>query len=249
VTNPIHEFVRYWREFAPQAPPFVHPADRSLILPGDFELDLLPIPVVGDVAGADVIVLMLNPGYDPEDHTWERKPTFRESLLRSLHQRHDGHQFPFSYLDPTFSSHPGAGYWIGGRPPSPGRKTVQKLRRLTEKLAQQRGTTFDDARMIVANRVAILELLPYHSRALRRRDLLSVLPSCQKARMLVEALIRQQRKLIVVPRSIAEWGFSGPVEHANLVVYPRSQGAAASLGPTTAGGRAILRHLSQTSSS
>jgi hypothetical protein len=202
--------------------------------------------VVGDLAGADVLVLMLNPGYDPDDHVWECKVSFRESLLRSLHQTHNGHPFPFSYLDPTFAAHPGAGYWIGGRPPSPGRKTVQKLRRLTKEFAQRQSITFDEARKIVANRVAILELLPYHSQALRRRDLLGVLPSCQKARTLVEGLIKRQHKLVVVPRSIAEWGFSGPVDDTSLVVYPPSQGAAASLGPTTAGGRAILRRLCAT---
>ena len=242
----IDRFEAYWREFSPRRPLHVHPRDAAFVRGSDLDLTLLPVPVVGDLRRAEVVILMLNPGLDAEDHSWEEREDFRDVLSRAAQHSLGDATHPFFYLDPRFANHPGAGYWIGGRRAGPGRKTQQKLRAVTQELSRRRGTTFEAIQNELAYRIAILQLLPYHSRELKRQKtrLLKTVPSCDEARALVNGLRRQDRRLIVAPRSIREWGFSGPLVNPNLVVYPSACGASASLTPRSLGGDAIIRRLS-----
>jgi hypothetical protein len=156
----------------------VHPADSQLASQNDFELRLLPMPINGNLAEAEVLILMLNPGLDAEDHNWEMDEEFRTSLLKNLTQSHTPDDYPFIYLDPSFSQHPGAEYWLRRREQKRPGKAQQKLREIVEGLAQRDQVSVEVAQAHVARKVAVLQLCPYHSPNMRRRNLLKKLPSC-----------------------------------------------------------------------
>ena len=241
----VENFLEFWRRFQLTDPPYVHPEDRGLAQQDDFELNLLPLPVNGNLSEAECIVLMLNPGLDDEDYVWEEHAAFRSSVTKNLNQAHLAADYPLLYLDPAFEQHPGAGYWSRARVPKRPKREQQKLRSLVEGIASRDRATVAAAQAHVARKVAILQLCPYHSTNMSRRDLLSRLPSCQQARRLVHQLATTGEKLIVATRSVSEWGFSGPVEAESLVVYPGSLGLSASLSLSSAGGAAMFRRISQ----
>ena len=236
-------FLRYWSQFAPKAVPFVHPADADSPYLADFELFLLPVPVVGSLSEAEAVILMLNPGLDAEDVSWEQEPNFRSAVERKLSQSFPVGSHPLFYLDPVFNKHPGAGYWARSRG-IPGRRDPQKLWSVIQAVARRDSVSVAAAQAHVARKVAIVQLAPYHSAKLRRRNALSELPSARRARAFVQELTLEKSKLIIAARSISEWGFSGPMNTERLVVYRPTLGASASLSATSEGGRALVEQLS-----
>jgi hypothetical protein len=224
--------------------PHVHPDDVPFATQGDFELNLLPLPINGNIKEAECVVLMLNPGLDDEDYEWEGRDDFKSSLIRNLAQSHGPRDYPLVYLDPTFNQHPGAGYWARARVPRRPKREQQKLRAVIEAVAARDRVSVEVAQAHVARKVAVIQLCPYHSANMSRRDLLKRMPSCAHARSLVHALAASGEKLVIATRSVAEWGFNGPVEAPSLVVYPSALGISASLSLSSAGGAALLRRIS-----
>ena len=237
-------FLRYWSEFTPKEAPFVHPDDVGSPYLVDFKLSLLPIPFVGNLREAECVILMLNPGLDAEDIAWEQKPSFRTALERNLSQSFPVGSYPQFYLDPAFYQHPGAGYWAKSRR-NPGKRDLQKLQSLIRALARRDNVTEASAQAHVARKVAIVQLAPYHSAKLTRRDALSNLPSAHQARSFVHGLIRDRSKLVIAARSVSEWGFTSAQNTGRLVVYKPTLGASASLTTGSDGGRAMLEQLSR----
>jgi hypothetical protein len=116
--------------------------------PHAFHTRLMPMPWVGNLKTAKVFLLTLNPGLGAHDYFGEhRVPEYREMLMANLRQD-DGHLFPF--LRPEHSWHGGSAYW---RP------------RLTPIVDRLHGSWLHCAR-----RIAILELVPYHSEVFQLSD-------------------------------------------------------------------------------
>lgn len=245
MTSATEAFLAFWSHFKADDPPFVHPEDRALALQGDFELNLLPLPLNGNLRDAECIVLMLNPGLDGEDYEWEKSEAFRSSIIKNLDQSHAQGDHPLLYLDPAFEQHPGAGYWARARVPKRPKREQQKLRAVVEAIASRDRVTVAEAQAHVSRKVAILQLCPYHSANMNRRDLLSCLPSCLQARTLAHELAKSSQKLVVATRSVSEWGFVGPIETSRLVVYPSSLGISASLSLSSTGGAALFNRISR----
>ena len=237
-------FLSYWGQFTPLAAPFAHPEDAGSRYLRDFELSLLPIPFVGNLSEAEAIILMLNPGLDNEDIAWEKKLSFRCALERNLAQSFSADSLPHFYLDPAFQQHPGAGYWAKSRG-IPGKRDLQKLRSVIQAVARRDDVSVATAQKHVARKVAIVQLAPYHSARLTRRDVLTKLPSARRARSFVDALIREKSKLVIAARSVSDWGFTSPLNTEHLVVYKPTLGASASLTTASEGGRALLARLSR----
>ena len=97
----------------------------------------------------------------------------------------------------------------------------------------------------LARRLAVLELIPYHSPNFRLpQRVISNLPSAQLARAyLHESILSKCRRgeaLAVVMRSATQWGVK---EEPNVVVYQDSEARSAHLSPRSRGGRRLLEWL------
>jgi hypothetical protein len=118
----LPEIVEFWKGWSLSGPPLVHPQDlpalktrvaklleepptnlRRFIASKrfdpedrDFHFSLLPSPYVGDVCRADILLLLLNPGFKPADYYAEWSvPEFRDRVVSNLYQRFNGVEFPF----------------------------------------------------------------------------------------------------------------------------------------------------------
>jgi len=252
------ELVSFWRKCHLAKPPFVHPDDLPVFRryggrhidaePKDFDafvaspkfgdfadrrldLSLLPTPYSGDLARADIVVLLLNPGFSYTDYYETERPDFRRQLVRTLRQSFAGTEFPFIWLDPQFCWHDGFKWWEG--------KLRQTVRVIADKHFDGR---YLDALRDVAHRVAQIELVPYHSSAFGGHALIEKLESVRVARryvhdVLVPAARKGAKTIIVTPQAEA-WGVK---RGRGVVIYKGGQTRGASLGPDTPGGKAILR--------
>lgn len=99
-----------------------------------------------------------------------------------------------------------------------------------------------DALRELSRRVAVLQLVPYHSRSFGgMKRLASTRQAQQFAREELLSRAAEGRAAIIVLRGRDEWGFRPKTR--NVIVYQKSQARSASLGPKTRGGKAILKRL------
>ena len=134
-----------WLDLPPE-PPFVAPADaRSLArlrrLADDrsaLKLDLPPQPWTGNPNTAEVFMLVLNPGFSPDDYVEFGNADYAEQwrLALSFQTR-----TPFYFLDPAFSGTGGYRWW------------ARRLRELIAEVGLE----------AVAQRVMCIEHFPYNS--------------------------------------------------------------------------------------
>lgn len=247
-----------WRDVPPNAAPYLYPGDRPVFQSGRFrkcgavitsyadyiaspgfskrgdptlQFGLLPQPYVGDVERARVVILMLNPGLTAADfYAEERDTEFRTALVRNLRQEVRGAEFPFLFLDPRFAWHPGYTWWAG------------KLASVVELLAAQRSVSNMEAQRTLAQGIASIELVPYHSiRYGLSRSLLHKMPSVAAARSYVKELLLPRSNAgdvtIIVARAGETWGLSS---QPNVIIYDRFEARGAHLTPDSSGGRAIV---------
>jgi hypothetical protein len=259
------ELLTAWRHWEPKAPPYILPGDETVLCPLNrnarsrrsvlhdswreyvgapnfgaaatehFHLGLLPVPFAGALRTARVVILLLNPGLLPIDHFAEATvPAFRARLLANLRQDFSDHDHPFLYLDPTFAWHPGFGWWHA------------KLRGVIGALASHWNMSFAQARHVVSQHLAMLELVPYHSERFRLSPrLLGRLLSATLAREYVRDVLAPKaamgRALLVIGRQARVWQIA-PSE--NVVVYSGAEARAAHLTLKSEGGRRIVEALS-----
>jgi hypothetical protein len=253
------DLIKFWQRCNLTEPPFAHPDDWPVLRergaryideePKDFSafvscsrfgdftdrrlhLSLLPIPYGGDLRVADIVVLLLNPGFSFTDYYAEnRMPQYRRRLEQTLAQDFENVDFPFVWLDPEYCWHSGFVWWEG------------KLREVVTRIATEKfNGRYLDALHDVAKRLAHVELVPYHSFSFNAHHLIEDLPSVHAVRrfaleVLVKAANRGERTIIIT-RQVASWRV--PVDTRNLVVYEGGHTRGASLGSNTRGGRAIL---------
>ncbi|MBZ5531215.1 MAG: hypothetical protein LAO20_07275 [Acidobacteriia bacterium] len=255
------EIVKFWDKLGLNHPPFIHPDDKPAIERhkrqgsdlakydfdgfvrstrfGAFEdhrfhLSLVPVPYAGNLAKADIFILLLNPGFDFVDYYGEsRVLEFRQRIKQNLRQEFDGIEFPFLYLDPEFCWHGGFVWW------------EKKFRDVATKIAAEKfGGRYLDALRDLAHRVAAVELIPYHSISFRDHGLLKDLPSINQARRFAQAELAPRAKkgdvTIIVTRQSKVWGL-GESKSRNIVPYEGGLTRGASLGSLTPGGKAILK--------
>jgi hypothetical protein len=253
------DLINFWRRCNLTKPPFAHPDDLPFLRryggryiddePKDFgafisgsrfgdftdkrfHLSLLPVPYGGNLRAADIVLLLLNPGFSFTDYYAEtHMPEFRRRLEQTLAQDFEDTEFPFVWLDPKYCWHGGFGWWEG------------KLREVITIIAKEKfkGRYFDALRD-VSKRLAHVELVPYHSSSFNAHRLIEDLPSVHAARRFAqEALVQAANrgdKTIIVTRQAASWRL--PQGTHNLVVYEGGHTRGASLGAKTGGGQAIL---------
>ncbi len=219
---------RSWRK-ATGDPDFCKSADKRL------HLGLIPVPFMGDMLNASIYVLMLNPGLGPGDYFEYKVPSLRRALIANLRQERIPGVMPFVCLDPRFAWHGGFGYWD------------RKLKGVMEALAASKGMSLADARSTLGSKLAVVQLVPYHSAESNQKalQLSSVDLAKDFVRRRVAKRVRAQEAIVIAARKVEIWNQCLPdlgKEHG-IIRYTGSAARSASLGPDSSGGRAILRHL------
>jgi len=190
-----------WRVL-PSTAPYVLPEDRLAIeafnakLPSTspYRLDVetvIPEPFIGSVTSASVVILQLNPGFDPTtDPASHADRQFRTALFANLHYEQTA--WPFYFFDPQFrDTHPGGRWW------------KSKTRKLAEAIPLRH----------LGQRLAVIEWFPYKSRRYKGG---CTVPSQEYSLSLVSAALARGAR-IVISRSRALWERSIP----DLQRYPR----------------------------
>jgi len=237
-----------WSNFEFDGPPYIHHLDQETekLSEGDFlaevtDLDsfvrseyygkkskllhshLLPSPFAGDLRKGDIFVLMLNPGFAVGDYLGERQPSFKRALRATLDQKLENEAFPFMWLNPELSFHPGFEWW------------GKKLRGLIGRLASEWRLTYYEASKRLSRRFVGLELFPYHSQSFDPKYLRKDLPTIRVMRDYVRELGKRAQSgevCVTVMRSAREWGLP---DCDWVHVFAPSEARGAHLTPDDAG--------------
>ena len=205
--------------------------------PGDvkLQLGLIPHPFCGDILKAEVYVLMLNPGYGPQDYYAELEvPSYREAAIKNLMQNFGKNSYPFYMLNPEFSWSSGFVWWH------------KKFASIIDSISKNNGISYAEARKHLSQKVASIELVPYHSTSFRDPvGWTKKLESAKIARDFVNGYVlqrvRNNEAILIVTRQVREWNLP---EHENIVVYSNSEARGAHLSSKSRGGKAIIKRLS-----
>ena len=206
-----------------------------------FHLGLLPQPFMGDMKRADIYILTLNPGYSPVDYFGEYCVSgYREALLRNLRQDHSPHRLPNLFLDPQFAWSGGHEYWHS------------RLHGVIAEFAKHHGWPYAKARSKLGSKLAIIELVPYHSASFNN-SMTRGLESTQLAKEFVKHYIvprvRSGKAIATVLRGFTHWRSVLPCdlyEADGLIRYdPKREARTASLSPSSRGGKAIIEWFRQ----
>lgn len=241
MSDGISQFENFWRrmEFS-SGGPYVHPDDEKYLTARDREimkLNLLPIPVNGNLRSADVVILLLNPGFGDADAEWSNSYEIKlASEWATLHQRDWPTEYPLFDLNPALVDSGGAKYWAG-----PLGRMKGKLGHLAHALAAQKDHDHDHThiRKELSNRIAVVQRVAYRSKSFRN---LPLLKSSEESFRLAKALITEGEKLVVIPYGIQHWGYANPKQTERLVVYNHGL-RSAHIAPTSAGYHAVVERL------
>jgi hypothetical protein len=263
----LAEFIRFWDRLEADSGSWVHPDDVDVLKNSgragrepvsanfrvfletlrfndfaktDFDFGLLPQPYLRNLARADIFLLMLNPGLSLTDRYAEHHlvpDIFRNRMIGTLKQEFTENDFPFLFLDPSLCWHSGFAWW------------ESKLHDLARAYSKACDCGYRDGLRRLSDRVAVIELVPYHSFRFRDAGLFTkkrgYLSSSENAmRFVRNALVpgaNEGEVLIVVARGANRWALE-PVAK-NIVVLCGGEARGAHLSPKTPAGRAILGHL------
>jgi hypothetical protein len=253
------ELVEFWKSCNLTQPPYVHDTDRPHIDAarnikvtllrnhhefighrtfGDendssLHLGLLPVPYRGNLSKADIFIIMLNPGLGLSDYQTEEDKEQNEQVRLILRQEFAKVEYPFLALNPEYAWTGGFQWW------------ERKLRQVITRIAiDYCENDYAAALRFLSQRLAMIEIFPYHSRTFNAGSLRSRLPSVQKATGFVRSLLPRAEKgeiTIIVTRAIRTIG----IDDHELVNYDRRHARGASLGLETLGGKAIIEALKQ----
>ena len=250
-----HPLIKEWRTFSPDRPPHLFPQDRSnlpeedIILLNSFEdyinnpvfgdrsdtllhTGLLPMPFAGSLSSASIFILMINPGLGHLDYYEQQISYLCEQVVRTIHQHNANDTYPFIWLNPSLAWTGGFRYW------------ESKFHNLANTLMAQRSLSYRAALQRLAQHIAVLELIPYHSKKFGAHRLISTLPSAQLMQDYVhDVLISRAHRgeaLIIVTRLVKYWSLE---EHENIILYQGGETHRAHLTVNSRGGKAIAQHL------
>jgi hypothetical protein len=257
--------IEHWRDFDPVAGrPYVHPKDVEWMqsnwpdaLKGKLyeswssytagerfgmqdnllHLSLVPVPYAGDLENAEIVIFLTNGGFGDADYFFEDYLGVRQSLLDNLHQK-PGREFPFFCLNPDLA-------WSG-----PFRWWEPKLRPII-KLLIGNNMSYTSALKVLAKKIAVVELFPYHSRnsaKLKGVNEPNLMPSVRKAREFLALESHNDKRLKLLMRRHNDWSSSSCApESAHFVYGPRKTQSIwlnpGLPGPNGDAGRAIKRKL------
>jgi hypothetical protein len=211
---------------------FVKSADFGQTGKG-FHFGLIPGPYSGDILGAKVYLLMLNPGFAPIDYYAQEKcKPFRDAVKNDIRQNLDD-KFPFMNLDPRFA-------WTGG-----GQYWNRKLEAVVNIIKGRKKYTYNNSLSYLSKKLCTLEIVPYHS---REYSLPSKFYNEMTTPKLMKSFItdyvlpkaKKEKACIIVTRGNQYWGLK---KQKNIVIYSGSEARSAYLTPDSRGGKLLLEYL------
>lgn len=168
-----------------------------------FHFHLAPVPYLGDLSSADIILLMINPGVGYADYGTDACPSFEKALQENLHRKRQ----QCLALDPK--------YWWSSW-------FVYYNRELQATLwhyAMTKNISYEKALDDLSRRFAILELVPYYSRNVDRiphwysRELPSAKAAKEAALELADKA--DEGEVTILQRwGVTRWGIG---QHKNLI--------------------------------
>ena len=252
----MNRLIELWRKCPLDNPPYILPEDNTrlqkfpLTIFSSFEryigsdaiakktdtslhVGLLPVPYVGNIQKAHILILMLNPGLSHGDYFAEYNVMeFREAVIRNLRQENTGHDDSSIFLNPRFAWHPGFGYW------------QKKLHDIVRALAKRSSITYQEALSRVQEKIACLELFPYHSKNFGAHKLLDELPSVltmiEFVHDMVFPRVQNGELTVIVTRGAKYWKLP---PHEKIIQYEGTETRAAHLTLDSKGGKAIAKQL------
>ncbi len=189
------EIVKYWKKFdCVKGAPWIHSDDQNHadeLLHKGFELNLLPVPYVGDLTKAKLVFGMLNPGLvEGRELEIEKSSNFIEAMRKNIKQDFHSDPYPFMFLDPKWACHPGYTYWM------------RRFRKFLAEISTMYCIDFETARRRLSQIFATVELVPYHS-ARYAGDVDKKLPSSTVARRTIQNF--KSDTSVIIPRSLRRW--------------------------------------------
>ncbi len=198
----------------------------------DLHLSLLPVPFVGNLENAKVIIFLANPGFTNADYYLAEQHSFSDLFLRNLRQENDL-EFPFVYLDPEFAWSAAFEWW------------ESRLRPIITELTLRDRSTYLDSLRKVAQNIAVVEMFPYHSvngNTLKGISPPSFMPSVAKAREFFRLHAGNKNQLTLLMRKHGVWRGDSKLELAkHYLEGPRVQGL--TFNPKYDIGKAIMDWL------
>lgn len=169
----------------PKKEPFILPNDFEVLRKNNIDLikigihtELLPVPFLGNLNKASIILLCLNPGYNKKlDYFAYSDKIFLKESIKSLTF---SCQIPFNCLDEKFSFTGGYIWW---------KKILKSLIKI-----------FGNKK--ISQKIMCIQYFPYHSK--KYHHLPFVLPSQYYSFYLVKQAIKKN-KIIVIMRSKKLW--------------------------------------------
>ncbi|HIK02810.1 TPA: hypothetical protein H1012_03130 [archaeon] len=176
-----------WKDFK-KIPSYVLEMDKGKVDSDHYNLDILPIPFIGNPK-AKIIFLLLNPGKNGNEGEFEQNNRDYVTAIRKNLEHDESLEYPFYYLDPKLAETSGYDYY---------HKRVFKD--LLEICDSKYGKT-NGAREL-SKKICVIEFVPYHSKTKGKeiRDL----PSREYNRQLVDDAI-ERGTLIIIGRHEKEW--------------------------------------------
>ena len=248
------ELVDYWRQLDLDHPPYIHPQDKPFIdkqkkitqtiLPNhaayvehptfsdeqdsSLHLSLFPVPYQGNLSKADIFVVMLNPGLGTNDYQADEHKAHAHQIKQIIRQDFSDVPYPFLSLNPEYAWSGGFQWW------------ERKLRKVIKEIAKQYcDGSYATALHCLSQRLAAIEIFPYHSRVFKAGALRAKLPSVKQAKDFVQTLLpraQAEEVTIIVSRGIKAVG----IDDHDLANHDPKLVRGASLSPATKGGKAIL---------
>src|ERR1700690_2134169 len=255
MSNAYLNLINFWRGCPIKQPPYIAPSDKPFINESQisifssykdyvtsnafgnnqdqtFHVGLLPIPYVGNLEQAVVFILMLNPGLGPTDYfgEYENRKIF-QLHIQNLRQENKT-KYPFHVLNPEFSWYGGFEYWH------------TKFADIARFISKSKQIDYINSLQFLAQRIACLELIPYHSRSFGLNSLINKLTSVKIMQAYAkDYLLEKARKkeiTIIVTRSAKNWDLP---KVKNVIIYGNSETGSAHLNLKSSGGKAIANQL------
>jgi len=150
--------------------------------------EIMPAPFMGDVHNSPIVILMLNPGYDPKEDTKGFYEKYSHFWKKEIQHISPIAKLPLSCLDENYCNY--SPYWRSKLDPIISISSIEK----------------------VSKNISSIQLFPYHSkkykaipkRMLKKHGFEKFLPSQEYNFQLVREAI-SRNALIIIPRAVKNW--------------------------------------------